>query len=452
MNYQLFSVAVTLIVVLQSHLFGGVIFQDDFSNPVTSYQNWVSSNPDFNKPTFTGGACKVENSNDTFTSYVSTQLTLPATFTYSCTITRTSETDHAGIVFYFNTSNAYSIILDSRYIFIMEPDKESALSISCPYLNGTTDKITVSRKDATYNVFINDRFVTTFSDNNSRSGSIGFVNSPRITAIYDNVIVTDQFLEGTPPKCYTDGFDNAASLKFWEIMGEKNTRTVENGKLTIKTENDKNAQCVLATSLKLTNFVIRVEVSHIEGSGQSTYGLRLFDSSYSRIASFAINGNRTFGSSLDTNSFDIGTSTRIFGKAATIDGQNYIFTDTLEVVKTANSSHYFFVVNNDTLDTLTGIDFNIAGVGFFCYGDLNLQFDNFAAAEGDSAYCPSVVRLKKRDTRGVSIRPAANPRTYDILGRSIPAIRLNGRFYQDNHRASGIYLENGSKKGIMEIR
>lgn len=451
MNYQLFSVAVTLIIVLQSHIFGAVIFQDDFSNPLVSYQNWASSNSDFNKPTFVNGACKVENTDDTFTSYVSTQLALPTTFTYSCTVTRTAETDNAGIVFYFNASNTYSIILDSRYIFIMEPNKESALSISCPYLNGTTDKITVSRENATYNIFINDQFVTTFSDNNSRSGSIGFINYPRVTAIYDNVVVNDQFLEGASRKCYTEGFDDA-SLKFWEIMEDKNTRTVENGKLTIKTENNKNAQCVFATSLNLTNFVIRVEVSHIEGSGQSTYGLRLFDSSYSRIASFAINGDRAFGSSLDTNSFDVGTSTRIFGKAITIEGQHYIFTDTLEVVKPANSSHYLFVVNNDIIDTLTGIDFNIASVGFFCYGDLNLQFDNFAAAEGDSAYCPSGIRLKNRHTSRVSFRPAATARTYDILGRSMPAIRLNGRIYQNGHRASGVYLENSSKKGSMEIR
>ncbi|MBN1603777.1 MAG: hypothetical protein JW915_19350 [Chitinispirillaceae bacterium] len=451
MNYQLFSVAVTLIVVLQSHLFGAVIFQDDFSDPVTSYQNWVSLNSDFNKPSFVDGACKVENTNDSFTSYVSTQLALPSTFTYSCTITRTAENDNAGIVFYFNASNTYKIILDARYIFIMEPNIDTALSISCPYLNGTTDKITVSRKDAIYNIFVNDQFITTFSDNNSRSGSIGFVNSPRVTAIYDNVVVTDQFLEGTSKKCYADGFDDA-SLKLWEIMEKKSTRTIENGKLHISTENNDTAYCFLSTSLKLTNFVVRVEVSHIQGSEQSIYGIRLYDSTYSKTASFVINGERKFGSVLNTGELTMSLNSKILGTATMLNGVLTTFTNTLEIVRQNNSPNYYCVVNNDTLDTLTGIDFNVAHVGFFCQKNLTLDFDNFAAAEGDSAYCPSGIRLKNRSARGVSIRPAATGRTYDILGRSMPAIRLNGRFYQNSHRASGIYLENTSKKGSMEIR
>jgi hypothetical protein len=449
MNYRFCSIAITLIVVLQGHIFGAVIYQDDFSDGVKSYQNWVSSNSDFNKLNFVDGACKVENTSPTYSAYASHEITLPSTFTYSCTVTRSAATINAGIVFYFSASNNYSIITADKYIFIMKPEETTAPSISCPYLNTTVNKITISRKDAIYNVFINDQFATTFSDNKARSGGIGFINYPGATAIYDNVVVTDQFMEGTVRKCYADPFDDA-SLKFWDVMEKKSTRTVENGKLRITTENNDSAHCFFTTSLKLINFVARVEVSHIDGSDQSIYGLRLYDSSYNRTAAFVISGDRKFASSLDTNSFGMSASSKILGKAALINGVLTNFTDTLEIVKRNNSSLYFFVVNNDTLDTLTGIDFEIANVGFFCQKGLTLQFDNFAAAEGDSAYCPSGIRLKNRYTNRFSIQPAATIRAYDILGRSIPATRLNsGNLTQRGH-ASGIYIDNATKQSIMK--
>jgi hypothetical protein len=48
MNYRFLSTVVTLVVVLQIHISGTVVYQDDFSNAVSSYQNWVSSDGDFN--------------------------------------------------------------------------------------------------------------------------------------------------------------------------------------------------------------------------------------------------------------------------------------------------------------------------------------------------------------------------------------------------------------------
>jgi hypothetical protein len=455
MNYRFLSTVVTLVVVLQIHISGTVVYQDDFSNAVSSYQNWVSSDEDFNKPSFVDGVCKIVNSSPTFTSHVSHKITLPSTFTYSCTSLRDNDKIKVGVAIYIgianNSTTSFSVSLTDKYIYVLPPEATSATGISCPYLDAKVNKIAISRKGATYNVFINDKFATTFSDDKTRSGDIGFANSPNTTVSFDNVVVTDQFTDGSSPKCVLEQF-NDPTLKLWEIMEKKSTYDVENGRLRLTTESNDGAYCFFVTDLKLTNFVARIEMSHINGSAQSIYGLRLYDSSYNRNASFVISGDRKFGSSLDTQSLSMVPSTSIHGKAAIIGDQVFTFIDTLEIVKRSNSANYYFVVNKDTLDTLTGIDFQIARLGFYSDEDLTLLVDNFAAGEGDSAYCPTSIIINKKHIPAISLQKHQPASTYDILGRNIRFMNIKSDFDNINHISSGVYINTASKKSIIQLK
>jgi hypothetical protein len=437
------------IIVLQSYVSGAVVYQDDFSAPQTSYLAWISSNSDFNKPTFVDGTCKVVNSRDTFTAFVSHQITLPATFSYSCKVTRSDASLNTGIAFYYSSTSNYSIIIGDRVIFIMSPEVDSVVGIPCPNLDPKTNTIMISKKESTYNVFINDRFITTFSDAKLHTGGIAFVNRPKTTVIFDDVVVTNDFKEGSSPKCYADPFDDT-SLKYWNIFESKCTKKIENGKLNITTEDNNGAYCFLSTDLKLTNFVVRVEVSHITGSAQSIYGLRLYGGSNSDVATFVINGDRTFGSAIGADSLKMGTNTCIKGKAMTFEGQTVTFIDTLEIVKKANSTNYLFVVNKDTIDTLTGINFAITSVGFFCQKNLTLQFDNFAAAEGGSAYCPSKIRQITRANRVISLQNQGVYKTFDILGRNVSAMNFKNDIVHKTSLSSGMYVNKTAKTMILQ--
>jgi hypothetical protein len=234
-------------------------------------------------------------------------------------------------------------------------------------------------------------------------------------------------------------------------MEKKSTRTVENGRLRLTTEKNDSAYCFFVTDLKLTNFVARVEMSHIAGSAQSIYGLRLYDSTYNRTASFVISGDRKFGSSMDNQGLAMAANTSILGKSAMIENQLITFTDTLEIVKRSNSTNYFFVVNKDTIDTLTGIDFQIARLGFYSDYDLTILVDNFAASEGDSAYCPTSIIIKKH-IPAISLQKNGPGGTYDFLGRNIQSMNFNRNLVSSNHVSSGVYINRASKKNTIQLK
>jgi hypothetical protein len=450
MGNKQFIISSLFIIVLQSYVSGAVVYQDDFSAPQTSYLAWITSNSDFNKPTFVDGGCKVVNSSPTYTAFVSHQMTLPATFSYSCTITRSDATVSTGIAFYVTNTGNYSIIIGEREIFIMAPGTTSVPGVPSPNLDAKTNKITVSKKDSTYNVFINDRFTTTFRDAKSYTGSIALLNYPGTTATFDNIVVTDQFIEGSSPKCYADPFDDT-SLKYWNVLDRKCTKKVENGKFTMTTEDNDSAYCFLSTDLKLTNFVVRVEVSHIAGSAQSIYGLRLYGSANSDVATFVIDGDRAFGSAVGSSQLSMAINSKIKGKAMTTsDGQTFTFIDTLEVVKKANSANYFFVVNKDTIDTLTGINFAVTSVGFFGQKNLTLQFDNFAAAEGESASCPTKIKQVTRANRVISLQNQGTYTTFDILGRNASTTNFKNNIMYKTGRSSGVYVNKIGKTMILQ--
>jgi hypothetical protein len=449
MSIKQFIVSSLLTIILQTAVSGAVVYQDDFSVPPTSYLNWISSNSDFNKPQFVDGGCKVVNSSDSFTSFVSNKITLPAIFSYSCKITRSDATVNTGIAFYLSNAGNYSIIIGDRAIFIMSPGVDSVVGISCPNLDPKVNKITVSKKESTYNVFINDRFTSTFSDDKAHTGGIAFLNRPKTTVIFDDVVVTDQFTTGSKPKCYADQF-NDASLAYWNIFQNKCTSKVENGKFNMTTEDNDNAYCFLSTDLKLTNFVVRVEVSHISGSAQSIYGLRLYGSAVSNVATFVINGDRSYSSAIGADSLPMAASSKIKGKAVTFEGQTYTFIDTLEIVKKANSANYFFVVNRDTIDTLSGINFEITSVGFFGQKNLTLQFDNFAAAEGGSAYCPSRIRQITKPNRVIALHNPGNYITFDLLGRNVRTMNFKNDIIHRTNLSSGIYMNKVAKTMVLQ--
>ena len=74
------------LVVLQA--WGGVIFEDDFSNPTNSLLNWVSSNASVVTMSFEAGVCKANNTDNVGgLIYHTFNNGKPSTFTLSGKIT-----------------------------------------------------------------------------------------------------------------------------------------------------------------------------------------------------------------------------------------------------------------------------------------------------------------------------------------------------------------------------
>jgi hypothetical protein len=256
------------------------------------------------------------------------------------------------------------------------------------------------------------------------------------------------FTEGSKPTCFADSFENS-TLTYWNKNAVKGIVQVKDGKLHMITENDNESYCYMLTALELTNFVMRVEVSHRDGNKNTVYGLRLNGATSNDFASFVINGNRMFGSVIGAKEISLVEHKSIRGAAFESSGQKYYYTDTLEVVKKKNSNNCLFIVNRDTIDTISEMNFKISDVGFFCQDSVSLTFDNFIAAQGDSVPCPiKIISAKKR--KRVIFNNVNNKYSgvFDLLGRNYISTKRDFQLH-DKSSAFGVYIDREKQESML---
>lgn len=426
------------LVVLQA--WGGVIFEDDFSNPTNSLLNWVSSNASVVTMSFEDGVCKANNTDNVGgLIYHTFNNGKPSTFTLSGKITRSSENLEPGFFFCLGITGTvtgyYARIGTDSYITVFRTDSENPLlSVKSPFVASATNELKICKQGSSFVVFCNGRKVGSFTDSKYSSGDIAMFLPKNTAAVFDDIKVTDTFdTLSSVNACFSDDFNSNAEMFGWATLSDEAEVKVADGKLHLTT----GKYAYVFTDISLEEFTMRVDVSFVSGSKNSMYGLFIKgDGSPIPMSGFIITGNRSFGVFANNQSIPLTPNTAIRG--AVVAG----LIDTLEVRKSKDTG-YIFRVNGVNLDTLDNIGFVMTGVGVFCNDSLDLTYDNFAIAEGDSPYCPGTDIAWNPSYSKVRFAPATrNNIVFDPLGRIISGSRTN---VTDKKLPAGIYLKHGQK-------
>lgn len=441
------------------HVFGD--FNDSFSDEATSAQNWAESSEKC-VVQFMNGACVLTNTDDNYAAYAYHSFPTdekPSTFTLSGRITFAQSDMEAGFVCCLSTENAstgyYVAISGIGTISVTKipgggAASEIVLSVRSAYLNETSNILKVSRKDGVFNVFCNGHFAGTFTDDDLPSGDIALLVSAGGQAVFDDIEMTDTFVQGAPSTCFADDFDDG-NLLGWDRFGSDEAEAGLDGDvLRITTGDGENLYQVV--DLSLENFVMRAEVTMRGGNNRKLYGLFVNGTAETAIpvAGFGIIGGRSYGTFLSGGNIEMTPSSTIKGAPyVSSGGDTTYYTDTLEVIKREGSDEYLFVINTDTLTRFTGVDFEITGAGIFCLDSLDVAVDNFIVAEGSEWACPVrrdvPVPIKHDRFRVIS---QTGIKVYDISGRLVSRSALpshHGRL------SAGVYIRRRGKMAELIV-
>jgi len=446
--------AVTVMLLAVMAVNAAVIFQDDFSNPGISNQNWSASRSDLVTIGFAGGECTAANTSDSYGVLLIHDLdeNLP-TFTFSVKINKPENKD-AGFYFCLGVKGEKIIgyelyFLESNHIIVWKHTDNDVVKLfqgQSAYLTSGYNEIKISKKTDKFNVFCNDQFTGSFTDSEYGSGNVALEIMPGVTVKFDDVVVNDQFEEASVRTCFADDF-SSGNLLGWFKDG-KGQIEFKSDSLMITTS---DSACNLVTDLQLNNFVARMVVSHRSGSGDSPYGFLLQGRSPDNSipqSGFIITGKRMYGTFIpSTSKFNLYNSQKIRGAAYTEEGQTYYFYDTLELSKQPTTG-YIFKVNKSVLCTVPEIGFEITNIGLLCSDSLSLLVSDFVAAEGTEAICSGTNTItEKNNNKKVMRITRVVPYIVDPLGRTIPKF---SNIELRRNLSPGIYLGVDQKKTILK--
>lgn len=432
-------------------------FSDDFSDEAQSNTLWTAGNDDVSLQ-FAGGVCRVVNSNETYSGiapHTFPEGQKPSTFTLSGKVTLDDAGSSAGFVCCMSLSGAapgyYIAIGNGGYVTVTKISSEGSGSLikeaRSGFLRDGSNELKISRRDGVFNIFCNNVLTAKFTDTDFGSGDIGLLVAQNSAATFDDIVMTDEFKDGTFPNCFGDDF-NDDDLLGWSAFGDMSASVRhDDSTLRITTATDEHIYQVVDIGLEA--FMMKTVVSFRSGSSQKLYGLFLCGTSTSTIpiAGFGITGAKSYGVFSSGQNITLTPSTKIKGApyvSSTFDTTYYL--DTIEVIKRDGSAEYLFVINGDTLSRYTGVDFGITGVGLFCMDSLDIRFDDFVASEGDSGTCrpPETVVMHRRPTP-LHIAPRTDARMYDLCGRLVGRGTLTNR----SAMTPGVYVRS---MGRHELR
>jgi len=430
---------------------------DDFTDAAASHGKWVNKNDSYLNHSVSGGSCTLENTSSQYSGeyYHDFGANKPATFTLSY-IQKSIQGGDAGAFFCRQAGNNFSgyfLTLRDGDLLVWKltngnssgsPVFEKAVGFD---LKAADNKFTVSKSGAKFNVFVNDAFVGGFTDAAYNSGDLSMFIDPNTKAIFGKVQVTDVFTEGSPRTSFSDDF-NGNGLRYWEILKNGSPSATEaNGVLTVKTADGESEW--LYVDFEHPNFTAKIEASHRSGSKSNAYGFVLVGQGAPGqtipMAHFAITGNREYAvwSSASSN---LETNSAILGAAS----GGMFFVDNLEIKKSAGSPAYEFFANNTLLTTFQLPNgFNLIGIGIFCYGDLEVAFDNFSIVKEGSTL--AIINGSKQISHAKPPLTIRDHNFYDMRGRKRYSITPTSSRVQT--RAAGVYVnKNGRDVAVRKSR
>jgi len=461
----LFGTAATLLTAAIPAVCADLLV-DDFTDPGASHGKWVNKSESYMSHSVANGSCTLDNSSATYSGeyFHDFGTNKPATFTLSY-ILKSVQGD-AGAFFCRQPGSAlsgYLITLKDGSVAVWKMTNGSSgspvfsKSVASFDLASSGNKLTVSKSGTKFNVFVNNDLAGSFTDDTYNSGDLSLLIDPNTKAVFGTIQVTDAFTDGSPRTSFSDDF-NGNNLKYWAFFETGSPTYIEaGGKLTVNTKSTANDVLWMYIDFEHTDFTAKVEASHRSGSKSSLYGFVLIGESVPGqttipMASFAITGERGYAIwKTGATAIEPVTNQAIMGAGSS----GLFFVDTLEIKKNANSSEYEFFANGTSLAAYpaANIGFKVAGVGIFCYSDLEVAFDNFSVLKDGTT--TSINRGSTQISRHPSSLTTRNQAFYDLRGRKryVATTSTQGRA---TTRAAGIYVnKNGRdvavKKGRVAI-
>jgi hypothetical protein len=443
------------VVALLSASTAFAAFSDNFNDPASSNSNWMASTEKVTR-TFENGAMTVTN---TDTSYANMMYhTFSAAdkrelFTLSAKITLKPGARSAGFLCCLSIGSkvtGYNVSFGPDGAVSVDKVGSSAATTQLvlqrsAYLVAGTNELKISRKEGKFNLFCNGHFTATFTDTEFKSGDLGLLVDAKSAAVFDDVVMTDVFTEGAAPTCFADDFNDGNLLGWSNFGSEAAVIKVADGALRITTAGNQDVYEEVA--IGLSQFVMKAVVSLHRGGIGKTYGLFIRGTAPESIplAGFVVTGGRMYGAFISGKSYQLQSSSKVKGAPFVLaPGDTTFYKDTLQVIKRQGTPEYLFVVNNDTLSRLAGVDFAVTGVGIFCSDSLDVVFDDFIAAEGTTGACPVLPSTFSRihpAKPGVGIA-GADMRVFDLSGRLMPGNRMAANTAA---KTPGLYIRSNGK-------
>jgi hypothetical protein len=434
---------------------GTILFSDDFSNPGATNLNWVTPFSTITRTCANGEYTLANSANDA--AFVTTTLTpKQSNLTVSTKLTRSSESITAGILICFNTETA------AGYLLQLNPNKGIQLTKytgsnqtilfvdqSVAVVSGTNE-LKISKKNDSISLFCNGTIVTALRDAAPvAAGDAGFLVPAKQSAIFDDFVVTDEWIPPPPPiACFRDDF--SVTTTTWLDYGQKHQKEVSEGylKLTTTAQGAYADPYIKVAQFGVDTFIAVSAFSHRSGDSSNMYGIFLCGAPIQQgsslvvpMAYFGINANRQFDAYIDVIKPAI--SNRIRGAAF----QGTYYTDTIKVVKKRNTD-YLMYVNGYLVDTLAAskVTFAIISAGINVDNRMVIWSDFFQFGPGE--ICPVVARARlTRSFSPVRFTPYQSNYLFDPMGR---IIRTRSSTWQGIRTlVPGLYIMPGGKNGVV---
>jgi hypothetical protein len=452
----------------------GYPFSDDFSDPVSTDAQWGKwyNGDDSIAAVCAGGIYTISNSH---------QGNMPAlyyhhfasptpTFTASCVITRSSPDIDAGLWLClpgFPTFSGYAVQLQGpagsdciNYITIFKyvsgpgsmvwQEEFHQMNPAAP-----SDTLMVSRQGGTLNVFCNGMYLGSYTDAAPlAAGDVALMVPGSSTAVFDDVLFTDQFTPGSHPVSFRDNFNDGSIEKHW-LLRDCSNFIEHDTILDIAAPGPVSNGVFIEVKMAVDTFYSMLVVSHRSGDSTAFYGLYLRGPdtlNTFRAALFGISGQSACGAYLSSG------GTVFFAPPGYIRGKAYVrgpddtvfYQDTIVVRRTSGSDLYIMYVNGHALDTLSTseITFPVIGAGIFSGGGQNVFADFFAVGPDSSVTGVINIARNTRYVKGLKFSPMTSRYLFNPLGRVVgrkdaPG-RLNGRFV-----APGFYITDEKRSGVI---
>jgi hypothetical protein len=313
---------------------------------------------------------------------------------------------------------------------------------------GLSDTLMVSKQGNLFNVFVNGIFIGKGYDTGTLlpGGEFGLVVSGKQSAVFDNVLFTNQYTPGNSATTFTDDFNDGAIKPNW-IWGAGTVLSEKDGMLFLRFS-DSTVDRSVKVVMDADTFSSRLVVSWRAGDSMPLYGFSFTEKNAvdsTRYAFFGISGKRFHASFRDNVSYSLKTSSEILGKAFILPGDTTYWRDTIEVLRHAGAGHYLMFVNGVRIDSLPvlGAGFRIVSAGVFCQGGQVVAADYFFIGPN----FPTAVKGNYMPLRTVMLKKNGNY-CFDPMGR-----RLGRLDMPDGRRAPGLYVQpNGERNLVLPKR
>lgn len=348
-----------------------VLFEDTFD----SDDNWVEPVGDILTRVVENGRLVVENTSDTYSGHLRHSGDSFTDFTVSLELEPRSETFHTiGLLLCMGTGNSgYMFTVASNDIysfFVWDGDAQNYTRLASnmtSHINQGSNTVKVSKNGSVFHLYCNDRFLETITDDTYGSGEIGVSVGSGEKVAFDNMTVTDDFVEPGSQAPYIEDDFADGNLDGWAIWTAAGDVAYDQGALSIGT-GDVASNTIVYTTGDYNNVPVRVIAERDTlSSADDIYGIVFL--SISGGASGSISSQLVHFAILGDQKYSI-TNHSVSGRISTIHGDR----DTIEVTE-----NYQLVVNGNSLESFDATDYTFSAVGLYVDAAVSVSFDDFSA-------------------------------------------------------------------------